>query len=93
MGVISTLQKKGLAQEMKIHPTELMLIREGLSRILQSAARNRDNKKEKVVERLQDRLDDMEREFYASSEMQDINTLLNEDDNVGLVDAAEVGRE
>jgi len=78
---------------MKIHPTELMLIREGLSRILQSAARNRDNKKEKVVERLQDRLDDMEREFYASSEMQDINTLLNEDDNVGLVDAAEVGRE
>mgnify|MGYP003138199081 CR=1 FL=1 len=55
---------------MKIHPTELMLIREGLSRILQSAARNRDTKKEKIVEQFQDRLDDMEREFYASPKVQ-----------------------
>jgi len=51
-----------------------MLIREGLSRILQSAARNRDTKKEKIVEQFQDRLDDMEREFYASPKVQNTST-------------------
>ena len=79
---------------MKIHPTELMLIREGLSRILQSAARNRDTKKEKIVEQFQDRLDEMEREFYAPPKTQDMDSpLLLEDDIVGLADAAKVGCE
>tara|TARA_R110002051_G_scaffold17631_1_gene51460 strand:+ start:430 stop:705 length:276 start_codon:yes stop_codon:yes gene_type:complete len=87
---------------MEIHPTELMLIREGLSRTLKSAARNRDKKKEKVVERFQDRLDDMEREFYAPPKTQNIETPLHkkadvplpeEDDIVGWVDATEVGCE
>jgi hypothetical protein len=55
---------------MEIHPTELMLIREGLSRTLKSAAQNRDKKKEKIVEQFQDRLDEMEREFYASPKVQ-----------------------
>jgi len=79
---------------MKIHPTELMLIREGLSRILQSAARNRDTKKEKIVEQFQDRLDEMEREFYAPPKTQDMDSpLLLEDDIVGSVDATRVGCE
>ena len=87
---------------MEIHPTELMLIREGLSRTLKSAAQNRDKKKEKIVEQFQDRLDDMEREFYAPPKTQNIETPLHkkvdvplpeEDDIVGLVDATEVGCE
>jgi len=79
---------------MKIHPTELMLIREGLSRILQSAARNRDTKKEKIVEQFQDRLDEMEREFYAPPKTQDMDSpLLLEDDIVVSVDAPKVGSE
>ena len=72
VGNITTLGKEGLEYTMplKIHPTELMLIREGLSRTLKSAARNRDTKKEKIVEQFQDRLDEMEREFYASPKVQ-----------------------
>jgi hypothetical protein len=87
---------------MKIHPTELMLIREGLSRILQSAARNRDTKKEKIVEQFQDRLDEMEKIFHAPPKTQNMETPLDkkasvpfseEDEIVGWVDAPEVGCE
>ena len=79
---------------MEIHPTELMLIREGLSRTLKSAAQNRDKKKEKIVEQFQDRLDEMEREFYAPPKTQDMDSpLLLEDDIVGSVDATKVGCE
>ena len=88
------LAAQRMEEIMEIHPTELMLIREGLSRTLKSAAQNRDKKKEKIVEQFQDRLDEMEREFYAPPKTQDMDSpLLLEDDIVGSVDATRVGCE